>query len=122
MNFIRAILNEEDIITDKEYLDLIDEISELSEMEEIPEDAFDRIEKRVRDREIALYRFFVGTKNLMLAKKFIENAKEGKSIPSTYVKGYLPIIEMLEDIVDAGPSYVHNLKVLHQRAKKSNKP
>ena len=119
MNFLRAILNEEDIITDKEYLDLIEEIAALSENEFVDEDAFDRIEKRVKDREHALYRYFVGTKNLMLAKKFIEAALDGKSAPSTYVKAYSPIIEMLEDIVEAGPSYVHNLKVLHQRAKKS---
>lgn len=120
MNFIRAIINEEDIITDKEYLDLIEEIAQLAESNEIDEDAFDRIEKRVKDRHFALYRYFVGTKNLMLAKKFVEAAKKGESAPSTFVKGYLPVVEMIEDIVEAGPSYVHNLKVLHQRAKKRN--
>lgn len=120
MNFLRAILNEEDIVTDREYLELIEEIALLAEQEEIDEDAFDRIEKRVKDREHALYRFFVGTKNLMLAKKFIEAAQKGESVPSTYVKAYLPIVEMIEDIVEAGPSYVHNLKVLHSRAKKRN--
>lgn len=122
MDFIKAILNNDDILTDKEYLEIIDEIAELSEQEHVDEAAFDRIEQRVRDREIALYRYFVGTTNLMMAKKFIEAAKAGKSAPSTYVKGYFPIVEMIEDIVDAGPTYVHNLKVLHQRAKKRNKP
>jgi hypothetical protein len=55
---------------------------------------------------------------MMLTKKFLELALNGKSVPSTMVKGYLPALKMLDDIVTAGPGYVQMLRLLHQRAKK----
>lgn len=69
-------------------------------------------------REIALYRYLVGTENLMLAKKFLELASDAKSIPSAYVEAYLPAIKLIDDIVQAGPAYVQNLRALHKRAQK----
>lgn len=71
--------------------------------------------------ELALYRLLVGTDKVMLAKKFIEHAKQGRSIPSQMVQAYLPIIEMIDDIVDGGPGFVKYLQNLHQRAKKQRK-
>ena len=43
------------------------------------------------------------------------------NIPNTFLNGYMPIIKMVDDIVSAGPTYVQNLRVLHQRAKKQRK-
>ena len=116
MNFLRSIINDEEIELDEDYQKLLNEIAA---EEEINEDAWARIEKRVRDREIALYRYIVGTQNLMLAKKFLDLAEDGKSIPSSLVKGYLPAIEMIDEIVQAGPAYVQLLKALHSRAKRA---
>jgi len=69
-------------------------------------------------RDISLYRYLVGQKNVALTKKFLELAGQGKSISSPYVQAYLPAVKMIDDIVQAGPTYVQNLRVLHQRAKK----
>jgi hypothetical protein len=57
----------------------------------------------------------------MGTKKFLELAREGKSIPGTFVKAYQPALEILDDIVTAGPSYVQVLKVLHNRAQRERK-
>ena len=48
---------------------------------------------------------------------FLQLASQGKSVPGPYVKAYLPAIKMMDDIVQAGPTYVQNLRVLHKRAK-----
>jgi len=74
----------------------------------------------VTSREMSLYRYLIGTDKLSLAKRFLELAHEGKTIPGAYVEAYLPVIKMIDDIVDAGPGYVQNLKALHNRAKKNS--
>lgn len=71
--------------------------------------------------KLQYYRYLVGQENIMMAKKFLDNAKNGSSMPSQYVQGYLPIVKMIDDIVQAGPSFVQQLRVVHQRAKKSRK-
>ena len=67
---------------------------------------------------LVLYQYLVGSGKLMQAKRFLDLASKGNSIPGTLVNGYMPIIKMVDDIVAAGPSYVQNFKVLHKRAKK----
>lgn len=68
--------------------------------------------------ELVLYKYIVGTENVVMAKRFVELALDNKSVPSTAVKGYLPAIKMLDDIVKGGPTYINQLRALHQRAKK----
>jgi len=82
------------------------------------EDALERIQKRVNAREFALYAMIVGKDKAARCKIFLELAQNNKSISSNYVRGYLPLIEMMDDIITAGPSYISQLKALHQRAKK----
>ena len=72
-------------------------------------------------RDLALYRYIMGGKNLVAVKRFIDSALSGKSIPSSIVQAYLPAIQLIDDIVKAGPSYVSVLKALQSRAKKSRK-
>lgn len=67
------------------------------------------------------YRYLVGSKNLMLTQKFLQHAKDGNSMPSQFVQGYMPIIQMIDNIVKAGPAYVNQLRILNQRAKKQHK-
>ena len=118
MDFIRAIVNESDLITDEEVNNFWAEVQELEDADQLDEDAFDRIAKRVENRNIINYRLIVGAENLMRVRLFLELAKEGKNIPSAYVKGMQPAIEMLDDIVSAGPGFVQLLRVLHKRAQK----
>jgi hypothetical protein len=143
MDFIRSIVNQSTIVTDDEVdkflqeLNIIDEprytarewavmegghsIDDDAVVDHLDEDAFDRIAKRVAERDIIYYRLIVGAENLMRARLFLELAKDGKNIPSAYVKGMQPAIEMLDDIVSAGPGFVQMLKVLHKRAQKTHK-
>ncbi len=72
----------------------------------------------VTGQELSMYRFLVGARNLVGTKKFLELAKDGKSIPSTFVKQYLPAILIIDNIVKAGPGYVQMLRSLENRAKK----
>lgn len=72
-------------------------------------------------KDLANYRFIVGTKNLMLTKKFLELAKDGKPIPGQMVQAYMPAIEMIDDIVKAGPAYIQMLRAVQNRAKKYSK-
>ena len=72
-------------------------------------------------RDLALYRFLVGGKNLVAVKRFIDSALSGKSIPSSIVGAYLPAIQLIDDIVKAGPAFVSVLKALQSRAKKTRK-
>jgi len=79
-----------------------------------------RIERISKERRAALYGYLVGLENTMRAVKFIELAESGKSVPSQLVEGYFPIIEMIDDIVNSGPGYIQQLKLLHKRAKKGS--
>ena len=54
----------------------------------------------------------------VLIKSFLEQARSGRSIPSNMVKAYLPIIDMIDEIVVAGPAYINLLKSVSKRAKK----
>lgn len=138
MDFIRSIVNDDDIVLDEEVEKLFDDLKTLEhprytaqewaaiegghdveDIGQIDEAAFDRIAARVEARDLALYRLIVGAENLMQAKMFVKMAKEGRSVPSSYVKGFMPALEMLDDIVTAGPGYVQMLRVLHKRAKRS---
>ena len=68
--------------------------------------------------EISLYRYLVGSKNLALTKAFLNNAKDGKAASAAMINAYRPAIDLIDDIVQGGPAYVQQLRVLQQRAKK----
>lgn len=71
--------------------------------------------------QIALYRYIAGSKNLAMLKQFIEHAKDGRSISAPMVQAYQPVIQLIDDIVQAGPGFVQQLRVLRSRAKKRRK-
>ncbi len=77
-----------------------------------------RIGRLSDQRRMALYGYLVGIENAARAKRFIEMAEEGKGIPSNFVKAYLPIIEMVDEIVESGPGGIQLLRQLHKRVKK----
>ena len=112
MDFLKAIVHNEDPITEQEISEILDNIDILDE------DAFDRIQSRVKGREIALYRYLIGTTKFSQIKRFVEYAEQGKTIPADAVRAFAPAIEMIDDIVAAGPSFILALRNLHNRAKK----
>ena len=73
----------------------------------------------VQGKELALYRYLVGSKNIVQVKRFVDLALSNKSIPSTVVQAYLPAIKMLHDIVSR-PSKVSK-RALAERAQKEQK-
>lgn len=74
-----------------------------------------------QDRDLLLYRYIVGTKNLAQTKLFLQKAQNGESVPSTAVKAYQPAVKMLNDIVQAGPGFVQQLRLLHTRSQNYKK-
>jgi hypothetical protein len=77
-----------------------------------------RVERLRDERNVALYGYLVGPENAVRAKRFIEEAEQGHGIPASLVKGYFPIIAMIDDLVDAGPGAIAQLRNLHKRHKK----
>ena len=116
---VRAKLRNSDIIDDLERLvaDRNLETGRVSDNE--PKISIPDI--NVQGKELSLYRYLVGTKNIVLVKRFVDLALSNKSIPNTVVQAYLPAIKMLHDIVSAGPAYVSMLRALAERAKKNKK-
>jgi hypothetical protein len=64
-------------------------------------------------------RILVGGQNMQRAKTAIEMAMNGKSVPAMYVKTFLPLLNMLDDIMRSGMANVQLLKNIDKRAKKS---
>ena len=75
----------------------------------------------VTSQDMAGYLRLVGSKNLMLTKKFLELAKDGKSIPANILQAYIPAIIILDNIAKGGTGFVNALRALENRAKNSRK-
>lgn len=75
----------------------------------------------VSNRDLALYRYLTGTKNLALLKRFLEQAQSGNAVSAEMLRAYLPVIEMVNDIVAGGPAYIQTMRALRERAKRSPK-
>ena len=75
----------------------------------------------VTSQDMAGYLRLVGAKNLMLTKKFLELAKDGKSIPANVLQAYIPAIIILDNIAKGGAGFVQQLRALENRAQKSRK-
>ena len=75
----------------------------------------------VSQSDVLNYRLIVDISRLPYIAKFIENARAGRSVVAQFVQAYAPLIFMLDDIIKAGPVYVNQLKMLHNRAKKARK-
>ncbi len=135
MDFIRAIQNDAEIFTEEDAAKFLDELEAADpprytaaewaaiegghSIEELDENnAMKRVSRRADARNIMYYRLIIGASNLMRARLFLELAKQGKNIPAPYVQAMQPAIEMIDDIVTAGPGFVQILKVLHKRAQK----
>ena len=113
---VRAKLRSSDIIDDFEKFAAIKNL-ETTRVND-PEPTISTPDIRTAPADIALYRYLVGAKNIAQTKRFLDMAKDGKAVSAEMLKGYMPAIELLDDIVKAGPAYIQNLRALHQRAQK----
>ena len=113
----RAKLRSSDLIDDFEKWAAIKNMEKASVTD--PEPTVSKPDLAGSQQNLALYRYLVGSKNLALTKRFLQQASNGQAASSSMVQAYMPAIEMLDDIVQAGPAYVNNLRALHNRAKKS---
>ncbi len=113
---VRAKLRSSDIIEDFEKFAAVKNLEKASVID--PEPTVSTPDIATRPSDLALYRYLVGDKNLALTKKFLEAAKDGKAASALMVQAYLPAIEMINDIVQAGPAYVQQLRAVHKRTKR----
>lgn len=114
---VRAKLRSSDIIEDFEKFAAVKNLEKASVVD--PEPTVSTPDISSTPADLALYRYLVGDKNLALTKKFLEQAKNGKAASANMVQAYLPAIKMIDDIVQAGPGAVQQLRALHKRAKKT---
>ena len=75
----------------------------------------------VTQSDVMNYRLLVDVSRLPYIAKFLDNARAGRAVVAQFVQSYAPLIIMLDDIVKAGPTYINQLKILHNRAKNSRK-
>lgn len=61
----------------------------------------------------------VPNKDLPFAYKVLSITSRGLPIPSRFAQAYQPIMQIVDDIVKAGPGYVNLLKQVHNRAKRA---
>ena len=61
---------------------------------------------RLGGREMAALRLLVGNENFTMAKRALEMAKSGQSIPAPLMKGFMPVIEKLDTFIRGGASAV----------------
>ena len=114
---VRAKLRSSDII---EHLEALAAVRDLESAKiRDPEPTVSIADISVTARDLGFYRYLLGTKNLILAKKFIELAKDGKPIPPQMVRAYMPAIKSIDNIVKAGPAFISMLKALERRALQS---
>ena len=69
---------------------------------------------RMGAREQAALRLLVGNQNFSMAKRALEMAKSGQSVPAALMKGFMPVIEKLDTFIRGGASAVTRFKNLEK--------
>ena len=69
---------------------------------------------RMGAREQAALRLLVGNQNFSMAKRALEMAKSGQSVPASLMKGFMPVIEKLDTFIKGGASAVTRFKNLEK--------
>lgn len=116
---VRARLRSSDLIDDLEKLAAIKDL-ESSKVRDT-EPTISTPDTEVIGTDLVYLAQLVGRKRLFLATKFIELSSQGKTIPSNITQAFDPVVEMIVDIIKAGPAHVSMLKTVHNRAKKALK-
>ena len=66
----------------------------------------DEQQVRLGAKEMAALRLLVGNQNFSEAKRALELAKSGRSVPAPLMKGFMPIIDKLDTFIKGGASAV----------------
>jgi len=106
--------------------DIIDDFSKLvaqkdleSERVKDTEPISNIIDVGTTGRDLINYRLLLDNpKNVFLIKLFVQAVKDGRSVPANQAQAYSQIVQLIDDIVQAGPAYVNMLKTIHKKAKK----
>lgn len=80
-----------------------------------------RPDEVISNRDLIYLAKIVGQKRLYLAIKYIELQREGKTIPSNVARAMTPAVELVVEIVKAGPSYVQRLLEIYGYARRENR-
>lgn len=83
-----------------------------------PEPTLSTPNTAIPTEDLRNYRFLVPANAIPFVGKFLQSARSGRSILANFTQSYLPIIIMIDDIVQAGPAYIEQLKQVHNRAKR----
>ena len=65
-------------------------------------------------REASALRLLVGSQNFTMARRALEMAKRGQSVPASLMKGFMPVIEKLDTFIKGGTGAVQRLKSLEK--------
>lgn len=116
---VRAKLRSSDIISDLEKFAALNDLE--SDYVTDTEPTVSTKDTVLKGSDLIYLAQIVGQSNLYLALRYIELSEQGKSVPANLVKAINPVVQMVVDIVRAGPSHVAMLKEIHNRAKKALK-
>lgn len=116
---VRAKLRSSDVISDLEKFAAINNLE--SDYVYDTEPTVSRKDTVLQGAELIYLAQIVGRSNLFLALKYIELSDQGLAAPANLVKAVNPAIQMIVDIVRAGPAHVAMLREVHNRAKKALK-
>jgi hypothetical protein len=71
--------------------------------------------------DVQMYRLILPVNSLPFVSRFLNMISKGQTIPASIASAYFPLVMIVHDIVKAGPAYIDQLKILHNRAKKARK-
>jgi hypothetical protein len=112
---VRAKLRNSDIISDFE--ELINRRDFEIDTANDPEPTVSQPDIETDVARMNYYRYLIGSGNLQAARLFLQSVKDGSNATSSQVRAYSPIVKLVDDIVQGGPSYIMQLRVLAERAK-----
>lgn len=115
----RAKLRNSDIIDELESLASARDLESMLVKDTEPTVSTPDTYTDIKYNELIWYRQIVGPENLFRAIKAVEIAQKGKTVSPLLMNSYLPAMELLNDIVKAGPAYIGLLKAIHKKAKNS---
>ena len=67
---------------------------------------------RMSGKETAALRLLVGSQNFAMARRAMEMARNGQSVPASLMKGFMPILEKLDKFIKGGAGAVNRLNTL----------
>ena len=69
---------------------------------------------RLGGRESAALRLLVGPEHFTMARRALEMAKSGQSVPASLMKGFMPVIEKLDTFIKGGAGAMQRFKSLER--------